>query len=60
MDKIQLDTLTNELKDIKNLLITLLRKNEVKEEIIAHSLGIKQARLSQILPLKPKKTIKSK
>jgi hypothetical protein len=55
MEKNQFDLIIKEFRDIKNLLITLLRQNEVKEENIAHALGIKHARLSQILPQKPNK-----
>lgn len=58
MDKEQLQQLTKELKDIKNLLVLLLRQNEAKEENIANALGITQGRLSQILPLKLKKNKK--
>lgn len=46
------ERILQELSAIKNLLILLLQKFEVKGSLIANALGISQGRLSQILPTK--------
>jgi len=50
MDEKELKNISSQLESIKNLLILLLQKNEVKCTSIAKALGISQGRLSQILP----------
>ncbi|MDO8740355.1 MAG: hypothetical protein Q7J54_02135 [Candidatus Woesearchaeota archaeon] len=52
MDEKQFKKLSSDLDAIKKLLVLLLKKYEVKGDLIAKALGVSEGRLSQIFPQK--------
>lgn len=52
MEEKEIEKLRKELEAIKKLLVLLLKKFEVKGDLIAKAIGISEGRLSQIFPQK--------
>ncbi len=52
MEEKQFKKLSSDLDAIKKLLVLMLKKDEVKGDLIAKAMGMSEGRLSQIFPQK--------